>query len=359
MDRAKPEKFEADGYLTRRRALMVLIGLSLTLLVATISSLMIGSEDLGIVRVLNALQAGLTGRVTGLGSAEEIILFQIRAPRVALAIGVGAALALSGAAFQALLRNPLADPYVLGISGGAALGSMLAMILLPTLLPRLPFFSGFSGFSGQAIGGFLGAAAAMSIVYQLGRREDDPAHLVLAGVVMSTLISSFIVLLTALSDHLQLRKITLWLLGDLSSGTVEGAGFLLLVVIIAGLGLMSQARALNLMMIGERDAFALGVETTAVRWIVYLLASILTAVAVTAGGAIGYVGLVVPHLIRLGAGADNRLVIPASAIGGALLVLTADAIARSAVAPRELPTGAITALIGAPAFLYLLIRGRR
>ena len=338
---------------------MVLIGLSLTLLVATISSLMIGSEDLGIVRVLKALQAGLTGRVTGLGSAEEIILFQIRAPRVALAIGVGAALALSGAAFQALLRNPLADPYVLGISGGAALGSMLAMILLPTLLPRLPFFSGFSGFSGQAIGGFLGAAAAMSIVYRLGRREDDQAHLVIAGVVMSTLISSFIVLLTALSDHLQLRKITLWLLGDLSSGTVEGAGFLLLVVIIAGLGLMSQARALNLMMIGERDAFALGVETTAVRWIVYLLASILTAVAVTAGGAIGYVGLVVPHLIRLGAGADNRLVIPASAIGGALLVLTADAIARSAVAPRELPTGAITALIGAPAFLYLLIRGRR
>lgn len=335
---------------------MVLIGLSLTLLVATISSLMIGSENLGIVRVLNALQAGLTGRVTGLGSAEEIILFQIRAPRVALAIGVGAALALAGAAFQALLRNPLADPYVLGISGGAALGSMLAMILLPTLLPHLPFFSGFSG---QAIGGFLGAAAAMSIVYRLGRREDDPAHLVLAGVVMSTLISSFIVLLTALSDHLQLRKITLWLLGDLSSGTIEGAGFLLLVVIIAGLGLMSQARALNLMMIGERDAFALGVETTAVRWIVYLLASILTAVAVTAGGAIGYVGLVVPHLIRLGAGADNRLVIPASAIGGALLVLTADAIARSAVAPRELPTGAITALIGAPAFLYLLIRGRR
>ncbi|MFZ4793019.1 MAG: FecCD family ABC transporter permease [Blastocatellia bacterium] len=359
MDRAKPEKFEAAGYLTRRRALMVLIGLSLTLLVATISSLMIGSEDLGIVRILNGLQAGLTGRVTGLGSAEEIILFQIRAPRVALAIGVGAALALSGAAFQALLRNPLADPYVLGISGGAALGSMLAMILLPTLLPRLPFFSGFSGFSGQAIGGFLGAAAAMSIVYRLGRREDDPAHLVLAGVVMSTLISSFIVLLTALSDHLQLRKITLWLLGDLSSGTVEGASFLLLVVIIAGLGLMSQARALNLMMIGERDAFALGVETTTVRWIVYLLASILTAVAVTAGGAIGYVGLVVPHLIRLGAGADNRLVIPASAIGGALLVLTADAIARSAVAPRELPTGAITALIGAPAFLYLLIRGRR
>ena len=338
---------------------MVLIGLSLTLLVAAISSLMIGSENLGIVRVLNALQSGLTGRVTGLGSAEEIILFQIRAPRVALAIGVGAALALSGAAFQALLRNPLADPYVLGISGGAALGSMLAMILLPTLLPRLPFFSGFSGFSGQAIGGFLGAAVAMSIVYRLGRREDDPAHLVLAGVVMSTLISSFIVLLTALSDHLQLRKITLWLLGDLSSGTVEGAGFLLLVVIIAGLGLMSQARALNLMMIGERDAFALGVETTAVRWIVYLLASILTAVAVTAGGAIGYVGLVVPHLIRLGVGADNRLVIPASAIGGALLVLTADAIARSAVAPRELPTGAITALIGAPAFLYLLIRGRR
>lgn len=337
----------------RQRALIVLVGLALSLLAATLAGLMIGSEHLGTLRVLNAVMAKLSGSFTGLGAEQEIILFQIRAPRVALAIGVGAALALSGAAFQALLRNPLADPYVLGISGGAALGSMIAMIFFPTFLPFLSFFS------GQSIGGFLGAAAAMSVVYRLGRREDDPAHLVLAGVVMSTLISSFIVLLTALSDHLQLRKITLWLLGDLSSGTIEGAGFLLVVVILAGVGLMSQARALNLMMIGERDAFALGVETTTVRWIVYLLASILTAAAVTAGGAIGYVGLVIPHLLRLGAGSNNRLVIPASAMGGALLVLIADAIARSAVAPRELPTGAITALIGAPAFLYLLIRGRK
>ena len=176
---------------------------------------------------------------------------------------------------------------------------------------------------------------------------------------MSTLLSSFIVLLTALADHIRLRNITLWLLGDLSSGTAQGAVFVLVVVVLAVAILMTQARALNLMMIGERDAFALGVETARVRWLVYLTASMLTAAAVTAGGAIGYVGLVVPHLIRLGAGSDNRLVIPASAIGGALLVLIADAVARSVVAPRELPTGAITALIGAPAFLYLLIRSRK
>ena len=176
---------------------------------------------------------------------------------------------------------------------------------------------------------------------------------------MSTLLSSLIVLLTALANSLQLRRITLWLLGDLSTGTAGGAIFVLVVAVLAGLALTSKARALNLLMIGERDAFALGIETAAVRWQVYLMASVLTAAAVTAGGAIGYVGLVVPHLIRLAAGADNRLVIPASALGGALLVLIADMVARTAIAPRELPTGDIIALLGAPVFLFLLIRGRR
>jgi iron complex transport system permease protein len=334
------------GYLTRQRVLLLLTILVSSLGLATLMALAIGSEEIASHRLLGALSSAILGLPSGLSREEETILFQIRLPRVALAIGVGAALALSGAAFQSLLRNPLADPYVLGISGGAAVGSMMANLLFPGLG------------AAQMAGGFLGAGLAMSAVYQIGRRKDDPAHLVLAGVVMSTLLSSLIVLLTALADSLQLRRITLWLLGDLSTGTAGGAIFVLVVSLLAGLVLTGQARALNLMMIGERDAFTLGIETTQVRWQVYLMASLLTAAAVTAGGAIGYVGLVIPHLIRLAAGADNRLVIPASAIGGALLVLIADMIARTAIAPRELPTGAIIALLGAPVFLFLLIRGR-
>ncbi len=337
----------STGYLTRQRALLLLALLVGLLGLTALAALAIGSEEIAAPRLVEAITSVLIGRPSGLSLEQETILFRIRLPRVALAIGVGAALALSGAAFQALLRNPLADPYVLGISGGAALGSILAGLLVPGLV------------AGQMAGGFLGAGLAMAAVYQLGRREDDPAHLVLAGVIMSTLLSSLIVLLTALANSLQLRRITLWLLGDLSTGTAGGAIFVLVVAVLAGLVLTSKARALNLLMIGERDAFALGIETAEVRWQVYLMASVLTAAAVTAGGAIGYVGLVVPHLIRLAAGADNRLVIPASALGGALLVLIADMVARTAIAPRELPTGAIIALLGAPVFLFLLIRGRR
>jgi iron complex transport system permease protein len=167
-----------------------------------------------------------------------------------------------------------------------------------------------------------------------------------------------IVLLTSVASNVKLRQITMWLLGDLSSGSNEGVIFVIIAVVIGVTVLMTQSRALNLMMIGERDAFALGVETSRVRWVVHLTASLITGASVAAGGAIGYVGLVVPHLVRLAVGADNRLVIPASAMTGSLLVLLADTLARTMLSPRELPTGAITALIGAPVFIYLLVRSR-
>jgi iron complex transport system permease protein len=155
-----------------------------------------------------------------------------------------------------------------------------------------------------------------------------------------------------------LRNITLWLLGDLSNVTTEGLAFIAVALLIGFGVLLSQARSLNLMMIGERDAFTLGVETARVRWLVFGAASLLTGAAVSAGGAIGYVGLLTPHLIRLVAGADNRLVLPASALGGALLALVADTLARTVIAPQELPTGALTALLGAPLFIYLLLKRR-
>lgn len=335
-----------SGHLTRRRAGMVLALLGGAMLVCALIALAIGSEYIPAGQIFTALLAKITGAASGLTREQEVIVFSLRLPRIALAAAVGAALAMAGASFQALLRNPLADPYVLGVSGGAALGSILAILLAANLAFAQPLF------------GFAGAIAATLIVYQLGRRDDDPARLALAGVVLSTFLSSIIVLLTSLAGNVKLRQITLWLLGDLSSGSREGL-FFVAVSSLIGVGvLMTQSRALNLMMIGERDAFSVGVETSRVRWAVHLTASLVTGAAVAAGGAIGYVGLVVPHLVRLAVGADNRLVIPASALAGSLLVMLADTVARTVLSPRELPTGAITALVGAPVFIYLLVRSR-
>lgn len=333
-------------YLTRRRAAIVISVLVCALLVCAVVALGVGSEYVAPGSIFHALMSRLTGAAPSLSREQEVIIFGLRLPRIGLAMSVGAALAIAGASFQALLRNPLADPYVLGVSGGAAVGSITAIIFASQFSFSRPLF------------GFAGAAIVTFIVYRLGRREDDPAHLALAGVVMSTFLSSVIVLMTAMADNVKLRNITLWLLGDLSSGAIEELIFVIIAVGAGALALLPQSRALNLMMIGERDAFALGVETARVRWIVHLTASLLTGAAVSSGGAIGYVGLVTPHLVRLAAGSDNRLVIPASALTGALMVLIADTIARTALAPRELPTGAITALIGAPVFIYLLLRGR-
>lgn len=340
-------KASGRGFLTARRAALILLALGLALVIAALAALMLGSESVPAGEIIRALAAKASGGALLLSREQEVIVFGLRAPRIALAMGVGASLAVAGAAYQALLRNPLADPYILGVSGGAALGAILAIILVDEIAWGRPVMS------------FGGAAAASLVVYRIGRRESDPAHLVLAGVVISTFLSSVIALITALAEDVKLRNITLWLLGDLSSGSQEGLIFIALAATAGIAVLVTQARALNLMMIGERDAYALGVETARVRWVVYLTASLLTGAAVSGGGAIGYVGLVVPHLARLAGGADNRLVIPASALAGAFMVLAADTVARTAIAPRELPTGAITAIVGAPIFIYLLLRSRR
>jgi iron complex transport system permease protein len=337
----------ARSRLTGRRTALVLAALAGLLLLAAAAGVVLGSERVAAAEIWAGVWAHLTGAASPLGREQEVIIFGLRLPRVALAAGVGAALAMAGAAFQALLRNPLADPYILGVSSGAALGSILGLM-----------FAGQIPLS-RPLCGFAGAAAATLVVYGLGRGEDDPARLVLAGVIVTTFLSSVIALLTALADDIRLRNVTIWLLGDLSSGTASGLAFIAAAVAAGAAVLLAQARALNLMMVGERDAFALGVETARVRWVVFVTAALLTGAAVSAGGAIGYVGLVVPHLARLLGGADNRLVIPASALGGALLVLVADTAARTVLAPRELPTGALTALIGAPVFIGLLVGRKR
>jgi len=279
-----------------------------------------------------------------LGTTHSAILFEIRLPRVLLGATVGASLAVAGAGLQALLRNPLAEPYLLGVSNGAALGTMLAFVLFADFEFAKPMMA------------FAGAALATVAVYQMARSRAgmNVERLVLSGVIVTTFLSSVIVLLTSLLDATRLRSFTFWLLGDLSQATRTGFYVTLAVAVGGTIALATQARALNLMMIGERDAFDFGVEVSRVRLAVFATAAALVGVSVAASGSVGYVGLIVPHLIRMAVGSDNRYVIPFSAVAGAVFVVCADTVARTVIAPRELPVGAITALIGAPLFIYLL-----
>lgn len=302
------------------------------LIAAIVSAALLGAEHLPL---------------TGLNEQQRSILFDIRLPRVLLGACVGGSLAIAGAGLQSLLRNPLAEPYLLGVSNGAALGTMLAFVFFDAIEISRPAMA------------LLGAAAATFVVYRMarGRTGMNVERLVLSGVIVTTFLSSIIVLMTTLLDAAKLRSFTFWLLGDLSQATNSGV-YLSLGALLAGIAIMtSQARALNLMMIGERDAFDFGVEVSKVRLIVFGTASLVVGAAVAASGSVGYVGLIVPHLVRMGVGTDNRLVIPFSAIAGAIFVVVADTAARTLIAPRELPVGAITALIGAPLFIYLLRRG--
>jgi iron complex transport system permease protein len=299
---------------------------------------------LAIVLVIASMFGSEQLSLFALTEQQRSILFDIRLPRVFLAACVGASLAAAGAGLQALLRNPLAEPYLLGVSNGAALGTMLAFVVFENVEYARPLLA------------FAGAVASTVVVYQMakGRAGMTVERLVLSGVIVTTFLSSVIVLFTSLLDAAKLRSFTFWLLGDLSQATRNGVYLCLAAAVIGTVLLASQARALNLMMIGERDALDFGVEVSRVRMMVFGAGALLVGASVAASGSVGYVGLIVPHLVRMASGSDNRTVIPFSALAGASFVVLADMIARIAIAPRELPVGAITALVGAPLFIYLL-----
>ena len=330
---------------TLRKTVISCLALAGVLLLAIVLTSLIGSEQLPARAALCAL-ASFGATPCGLSREQFDILFQLRLPRILLAAAVGGSLATAGAGYQALLRNPLAEPYLLGISNGAAVGTMIALV-----------FFGASEWTRPLLA-FTGALLATLAVYRLarGRAGATPERLILAGVIVTTFLSSVIVFVTTLMDATRIRSFTFWLLGDLS-GTSKALLPVAITIAVAGaLALTLNARSLNLLMLGERDAFDLGVEVGRVRIVVFLVASLLVGSSVAASGSVGYVGLVVPHLARLSLGSDNRISIPAAALGGALFVIVADTVARTIIAPRELPVGAITALIGAPLFIYLLRR---
>jgi iron complex transport system permease protein len=317
--------------------------LLITLLVIAVISV-VGAVSLGSVPLgWRALGAVAIHHGTPL---EHTLIMDIRLPRVIAAFAVGGLLALAGTLMQVLLRNPLADPYILGISGGAAVAVLTAMLL------------GLSGF-GLTITAFSGALLTMLLVFTLSRGGGswNPTRLLLTGVVVASGWAALIGFILTVSPDTDLKNMLFWLMGDLSF-----AGNPLPAMVVLGIGLLlalGAARDLNILARGELQAMALGVATGTLSLLIYVLASLLTASAVTLAGSVGFVGLIVPHLIRLLGATDHRILLPCSVLLGGSLVVTADTFARTALAPQQLPVGIITALLGVPMFLYLLNRHTR
>lgn len=319
----------------RQRAILILVSLSLLAVASFGLALMVGSYQVAPAEVL----AALLGQAGGAGD----IVLQLRLPRALAGFACGGLLALAGALMQVLLRNPLADPYVLGISGGAGVGAMFAILIgLPTL-----------GIDGLA---FAGALGAMFLVFGLAHGDGSwtQTRLLLTGVIVAAGCGALVALMLSIAPDTKLRGMLFWLMGDLAQATDWWPSLLALLVALALT--MPFARELNLLARGMMQAQALGVAVNRLRYTVFLLASLATAASVTTAGSIGFIGLVVPHLVRLATGNDQRLLLPASVLAGGSLLVLADTLARTIIAPQQLPVGVLTALIGVPVFLYLLSR---
>jgi iron complex transport system permease protein len=305
-------------------------------LASWLAALAVGSVSIPMATLLRVL----TGEETGL---PKEILLDLRLPRAAAAFFAGGLLAVSGALIQVLLRNPLGDPYVLGISGGAAVLALLTMVL------------GLSGWWLE-IGAFAGAIASMFLVFALAARAGTlhSTRLLLTGVIISAAWGAGITLILSVAHESKLRGMMFWLIGDLSGAisALPAAGAL-----AAGLLLsLFFARDMNVLLRGELAAASLGVEVARVHYVIYFSAALMTAISVTTVGTVGFIGLVIPHLLRLMGATDMRILLPCAAIGGGALLLAADTVARTVFAPQHLPVGVITALIGVPVFLFLMHR---
>lgn len=316
--------------------LLGLLGVTLTLAVR------FGAAELDTGQFLNAL--------LGRGPAtDRFIVLQLRAPRAVMAALVGGGLAVAGASFQALLRNPLAEPYILGVSGGAAAGAVLALA------------AGWVTVTSYALplAAFVGAGTAILLVFGVAlsaRRRLDVRVLLLSGVVVGAFFAAVIALALSLSEAPTVRSAVLWMMGSLAGASWRGVGVVASYTLPAVLVMVALARPLNLMSIGEETAAFLGADVERVKRVSYAAASLIAAAGVAFVGVIGFVGLVVPHVVRLLAGPDHKHLLPLSFISGASFLALADLISRSVVAPAEVPVGVVTAFIGVPFFLLLLRR---
>lgn len=331
--------------MSRLRHASVVAGLLVALAAAVLAALALGSVRIPPGQVLDAL----TGRAGA--SPYRTIVLDVRLPRVLLGAVVGAGLAVVGAVLQALVRNRLADPFLLGISSGASAGAVLVLVT--------GIAGGITTTVALPAGAFVGALLALVLVYALARRGGTMtgARLVLAGVAVSYVLSALTTLLLVLAGRPeQFQEALFWSLGGLGSARWDSL-LLPTAALALGIGaLLTLARPLDLLLVGEEGATVLGLDTARFRAVVFVLASLVTAVMVAASGAVGFVGLMVPHAARMAVGAPHRRLLPVAALGGALALVLADLAARTVAAPQDIPVGVLTALTGGPFFLWLMRR---
>ena len=323
------------------------------LLVSLVVGVLTGPVDLGMGAVLQsaAARAHLPGFESSLGPTEEAILWEIRVPRVVLAALVGAMLALAGATYQGVFRNPLADPYLLGVAAGAGLGATIAIVYLP---------DGLRGQRALPAAAFVGGALAVMLTYAVGRsakRERDAATLVLAGVTVAAFFTAWQTFVQQQNAD-TLQQVYSWILGNIPSTGWSDVVLILPYVVVAAVVILALRRVVDVLSLGDDEAASLGVNVHRVRLALVVAATLGTAAAVAVSGLIGFVGIIVPHAIRLLSGVGYRALLPLSAIIGAGFLVLADVIARTALSPAEIPLGVVTAFFGAP-FFALVLRSTR
>lgn len=334
--------------LSRSRLALVLGVLTAGLATITLVALATGPSAISFFDVAR-LVLGLDG--AEIDAATRDIVLRVRLPRIVLGLLVGAALATAGAVFQALLRNPLADPYVLGVSGGAALAGIAVLALGSTI--ALPT-------SSVPMAAFAGGLLATALLYWVsgGRGRSSPTGLLLTGVVFNAFASAGIVFLASVAGFFEGSRIFLWLIGHLSAVEIDAVGVVAASVLLGLATALLLSRSLNLLALGDEAAAHLGVPVESHRRWLLLATSLMVGAAVAVSGLIGFVGLIVPHTLRLVIGSDHRLLLPATALAGAGFLVLSDTVARTILDGRELPVGAVTALVGGPLFIYLLRRAQ-
>ncbi|MFG2335028.1 FecCD family ABC transporter permease [Streptomyces yangpuensis] len=335
----------------RLRTGAVLAVLTAALAVSAIAGLALGPVRIAPGRVVDIVIGGLSGnRPTG---AFASIVWDVRMPRILLGAVVGAGLAVAGTVLQALVRNQLADPFLLGASSGASAGAVLVIV----------FGSAAAGFGmGVPLAAFLGSLVALVAVYAMARRGGTmtTGRLILAGVAVQYILSALTSLVIVLAAHPdQIRSVLFWTLGGLGGARWDELALPSVALLVGGILLLALARPLDLLLAGEEGAHTLGLDTGRFRAAVFVLTSLVIGVLVACSGAIGFVGLMVPHAARMVVGAGHRALLPVAALGGAVFLLLADLIARTAAAPEEIPVGVVTALVGGPFFLWMLRRAGR
>lgn len=337
---------------------VILIFLLLLLVGIAVVSSCIGAVRITVPELLSILanRSGIS-EVANFKPQQALVLLNIRLPRVVLGILIGAGLGISGAVIQGLFRNPLAEPGLIGISSGATLFAVLMIVLEVGVFKTL---SNAIGFYALSVAAFIGACLTTMLVYRLSIRNGRTVTttLLLSGIAINALAGAFIGLLTYMASDEQLRTITFWSLGSLGGASWETVIGLLPFIVIPVIGLPFLAKSLNALALGDAQALHMGIDVRLVKRIIIVLATVAVGASVAVAGMIGFIGLIIPHILRMTFSADHRLVIPGSAILGAALLTLADLLARTMVAPAELPIGILTALIGTPVFLYIIITER-